>query len=198
MAYSSGFNPHPRLSYANASPTSAATEGEYLEIGLSEVCDPDRVRVALDEVLPPGLDVLAVVVSDRRALADALTASLWRVELDSVGAGDIDTDDLSEAVAALLAAEEFTTNRMTKTGKRTFDVRGAIVQLDVAGPATLEILLAHTTPLVRPDDVVAALRELRPALSVGRPAMLTRLRQGELSDGQLGDPMGLDWQRPAR
>ena len=33
MAYSSGFNPHPRISYAGASPTGSASEAEYLEIG---------------------------------------------------------------------------------------------------------------------------------------------------------------------
>ena len=57
MAYSSGFSPHPRISYPNASPTGAATEAEYLEIGLAAACDPDKVRVALDAALPPGLDV---------------------------------------------------------------------------------------------------------------------------------------------
>ena len=40
MAYSSGFNPHPRISYAGAAPTGAASEAEYLEIGLAEVVDP--------------------------------------------------------------------------------------------------------------------------------------------------------------
>ena len=34
MAYSSGFHPHPRISYANAAPTGAASEAEYAEIGL--------------------------------------------------------------------------------------------------------------------------------------------------------------------
>ena len=47
MAYSSGFSPHPRISYANASPTGAASEAEYLEIGLASACDPDKVRVRL-------------------------------------------------------------------------------------------------------------------------------------------------------
>src|SRR4029453_11201813 len=43
MAYSSGFSPHPRISYPNASPTGAASEAEYLEIGLAAACDPDKV-----------------------------------------------------------------------------------------------------------------------------------------------------------
>ena len=44
MAYSSGFSPHPRISYANAAPTGAASEAEYLEIGLAERRDPEQVR----------------------------------------------------------------------------------------------------------------------------------------------------------
>ncbi len=66
MAYSSGFNPHPRISYAGASPTGAASEAEYLEIGLAEVLDPDEVRRALADALPDGLDVLEVVDGRRR------------------------------------------------------------------------------------------------------------------------------------
>ena len=77
MAYSSGFNPHPRISYAGASPTGAASEAEYLEIALAEVIDPDDVRRALVESLPVGLDVLEVVVAGPGALADRLEASRW-------------------------------------------------------------------------------------------------------------------------
>src|SRR5436309_9026526 len=48
MAYSAGFSPHPKVSYAGASPTGVASEAEYLEIGLAERCDPDVVRRSLD------------------------------------------------------------------------------------------------------------------------------------------------------
>src|SRR6185503_1138291 len=58
MAYSAGFSPHPRISYAGAAPTGAASEAEYVEIGLARRCRPDDVRVALDAALPAGLDVL--------------------------------------------------------------------------------------------------------------------------------------------
>ena len=67
MALSSGFNPHPRISYANASPTGAASEAEYLEIALWEVCDPEKVKDALNAEMPTGMEVLEVVESDRVA-----------------------------------------------------------------------------------------------------------------------------------
>ena len=84
MAYTSGYSPHPRISYANAAPTGAASEAEYLEIGLAQVADPERVRTELDAALPDGLDVLAAEVAPAGALADQLTGSRWRIDLDGM------------------------------------------------------------------------------------------------------------------
>ena len=63
MAYSAGFSPHPKISYANAAPTGTASEAEYLEIGLAEERDPAELRQRIDEALPPGLDIIEVVVA---------------------------------------------------------------------------------------------------------------------------------------
>src|SRR3954470_9876159 len=52
IAYSAGFTPHPKVSYANAAPTGVASEAEYLEIGLAQQCDPEKLRAALDASLP--------------------------------------------------------------------------------------------------------------------------------------------------
>src|SRR5579875_1557793 len=86
MAYSAGFSPHPKISYAGAAPTGVASQAEYLEIGLAERLDPADVARRLDAALPPGLDVLEVVeASDAKAgLAERLEASVWRVLLPGV------------------------------------------------------------------------------------------------------------------
>ena len=75
IAYSQGFTPHPKISYASAAPTGVASEAEYLEIGLQEAVDPAAVRGPLDAALSPGLDVLEAVVAARRSLADRIDAS---------------------------------------------------------------------------------------------------------------------------
>ena len=90
MAYSSGFNPHPRISYAGASPTGAASEAEYLEIGLAERVEPDRLAADLDEALPDGLDVLEVVEATPGSLADRLEASRWRIDLPGSAPDDVE------------------------------------------------------------------------------------------------------------
>lgn len=186
MAYSSGFSPHPRISYANAAPTGAASEAEYLEIGLSQVCDPRSVRSALDAALPPGLDIVEVVVAAPGALADLLTGSRWRVQL-SVASGV----DLAEAVRRFLAAPTVSVQRMTKNGLRDFDARAAVVALEVVG-GCLELILVHQVPLVRPDDVLAALAVVNPDFAVENVPVLTRVSQGALDvgSGEIAEPGG--------
>ena len=65
MAYSSGFNPHPRISYAGAAPTGSASEAEYLEIGLAEVLDLLAERHA---ILTNGNGINAAAVADYAVL----------------------------------------------------------------------------------------------------------------------------------
>ncbi|NYE35100.1 radical SAM-linked protein [Nocardioides cavernae] len=187
MAYSSGFNPHPRISYAGAAPTGSASEAEYLELALAEVVVPTDVHAMLDEALPPGLDVLEVVESPGGSLSDLLEGSRWHIEVDADHAATTD------AVARFLAADEALVERMTKKGMREFDARGAVVALHVLpageGRTTLDVVLRHGTPAVRPDDVLRGLEAVA-GLAAGPAPLMTRLAQGPLlGSGEVGDPL---------
>ena len=187
MAYSSGFNPHPRISYAGAAPTGSASEAEYLELALAQVLVPADVHAVLDESLPLGLDVLEVVESPGGSLADRLEASRWRIDLDGAPAV------VEAAVATFLAADEVLVERMTKKGLREFDARGAVVALTVTTSgyddrSALDLVLRHGVPAVRPDDVLTALVSVSD-VQPGPAPLMTRLAQGPLSeDGTVGDP----------
>src|SRR4029453_14243015 len=61
IAYSQGFSPHPKVSYASAAPTGVASEAEDLEIGRRERVDVDLLARAIDAALSPGLDVIDAV-----------------------------------------------------------------------------------------------------------------------------------------
>jgi radical SAM-linked protein len=204
MAYSAGFSPHPKISYANAAPTGTASEAEYLEIGLAEVCDPDGLRQRIDEALPPGLDVLDVVVARTSDFADRLQASRWRIELPGLEPADADA-----ALGRLLAADEVIVERLTKNGMRSFDVRAALLTASVASAADgatayaiLTVVLRQVTPSVRPDDILTALRSVAPSpVATGwhtPPPLVTREMQGPLAEGGsadeilVGDPLAAD------
>jgi radical SAM-linked protein len=196
IAYSQGFTPHPKVSYASAAPTGVASEAEYLEIGLQARVDPDEVARALDAALSPGLDVLEAVEAGPGSLADRIDASRWRIELPGVA-----PDDLRHAVAAFAAAAEVSVQRLTKQGWRTFDARGPVVRIEAEEPpsevsdlpcAILDLVIRQVTPSVRPDDVLSGLRVVV-GLEPPVPPRATRLAQGTLTpQGEITDPLLAD------
>jgi radical SAM-linked protein len=196
VAYSAGFSPHPKISYQGGAPTGAASEAEYLEIGLAAHCDPDEVRVALDAALPDGIDVIEAA-DLAVAPAARLEASVWQVELPGVQPQDADV-----AVRALLASPKAEVERRTSSGVRRLDARAGVVSLAVdqraaagehAGCAILRMVVRHMTPAVRPDDILVALRHLS-GLEPTSPPMVTRLAQGPLG----GNAAAADALSPAR
>ncbi|WP_131742168.1 TIGR03936 family radical SAM-associated protein [Actinomadura roseirufa] len=220
VAFSAGFTPHPKISYAGAAATGVASEAEYLEIGLTETRDPARVRADLDAALPSGLDIVDVVpVGTGRAgdapvrpgaFTDRLQASEWRIRLDGVS-----RSDAAAAVAAFMAADDIEVERLTKKGRRRFDVRAAVHALETspgepsgdrshgqdrraagvadAPCAILRMVVRHCTPAVRPDDILTGLR-LVADLAPPSPPLVTRLAQGPLDadTGGLADPLDPD------
>jgi radical SAM-linked protein len=202
MAFSAGFHPHQKISYANAAATGTGSEAEYFEISVTQRVEPESVRVALDEALPEGIDILQVVEAAPGALADRLEASDWLLEFAGVP-----FEVLQAAVTALLERDTAEVTRLTKSGPRTFDVRASIVSARVLEPrdaladtvtthvvgsdcAILRMVVRHTTPAVRPDDILTALREIAD-LQPPRPPLVTRLAQGPLDTAnvRVTDPL---------
>ncbi|MBM7772495.1 radical SAM-linked protein [Actinokineospora baliensis] len=211
MAYSQGFSPHPKISWIGAAPTGVASEAEYVEVQLVERVDPQRLAEVLDSALAPGLDVLEAVEAGPGGLAERMEASDWHIELPGVAPAD-----LRGAVERLLATEHVEVERLTKDGRRLIDARPAVIRAEVTegvpgerdapggvGPdmsyperscGILRVVVRQTTPAVRPDDVLSALRVVA-ALEPPVPAKATRLAQGRLDDdGGLSDPLAQDRQ----
>jgi radical SAM-linked protein len=184
VAYSAGFSPHPKISYAGGAPTGSASEAEYLEIALTGVCAGPDVRDRLDAALPDGIDVIEVLeLAPGGSGALRLEASQWQVTLPGVTPGEAD-----RAVQAFLATDHVEVERLTSKGLRRLDARAAVVTLELdrraaqdsdAGCATLRMVVRHLTPAVRPDDVLAALSSVA-ALVPASPPLVTRLAQGPL------------------
>jgi radical SAM-linked protein len=194
IAYSAGFTPHPRISYAGGAPTGVASEAEYLTLALVSRLAGPQVRERLNAALPDGIDVIDVTdaASGAHAASGDNTASRWRVVLPGV-----EPAAAQRAVAGFLALGEAPVERLTDKGVRRLDARSAVITLDVLDPADpqggqraavtgvqdcaiLRMVVLHTAPAVRPDDVLTALRE-RHGLVPSSPPITTRLAQGSLA-----------------
>ncbi len=199
IAYSAGFTPHPKISYAGGAPTGVASEAEYLSLALTSREVATHVRERLNAALPDGIDVIDVTEHAEGAKADStafgrLEASQWRIVLPGVSLAAA-----QRAVAGFLALDEAPVERhIEKKGVRIVDARTAVIELAVLGAGTttagadggqravvtgledcaiLRMVVLHMAPAVRPDDVLTALRE-RHGLAPSSPPVTTRLAQG--------------------
>jgi radical SAM-linked protein len=222
IAYSAGFTPHPKISYAGGAPTGVASEAEYLSLALTSRQAASQVRLRLNAVLPDGIDVIDVTddaggdgkpgfgASPSGGLGQ-LEASRWQVVLPGVTSAAAE-----QAVADFLALGEAPVERLTDKGVRSLDARATVLEMTVlqkdvleaelpavgppsAGPpyadqpyrdggeraavtghedhAILRMVILHTAPAVRPDDVLTALR-MRHGIVPSSPPLTTRLEQG--------------------
>jgi radical SAM-linked protein len=179
IAYSAGFTPHPKISYAGGAPTGVASEAEYLSLTLTSWTEADAVRDRLNAALPDGIDVIAVAEDSGGLPMSRLTASEWQIALPG-----LPPDDVVPVVRKFLALTEAPVERLTSKGMRRMDARAAVVSLEVLGDvhsSVLRMVVRHTVPSVRPDDVLNALRDVSDVFPAGQPLM-TRLAQGSLGE----------------
>ena len=172
MAYSAGFTPHPKVSYANAAPTGTGSEAEYLEIALTEARDPQQLRLLLDESLPAGLDGVDPAEAERAVQAFNTAEA---VEVQRMTKNGVRTFDARPAVVHLETHSD--------PADRPTDQPCAILRL----------VVRHVTPAVRPDDVLSGLRAVAD-LAPPVPAAVTRLAQGLFDEetGTVTDPLAPD------
>jgi radical SAM-linked protein len=188
IAHSAGFTPHPKISYAGGAPTGVASEAEYLSLALTTRNEAADVRERLNAVLPDGIDVIAATEDAGGLPASRLTASAWQVILPGVS-----PEVAAPAVEKFLALDQAPVERLTNKGMRRMDARSAVVTLTVpegavsfgemvpSGDAVLEMVLRHTVPSVRPDDVLTALSGISD-LAPSAPPLMMRLAQGVLGE----------------
>jgi radical SAM-linked protein len=192
VAHSAGFTPHPKISYAGGAPTGVASEAEYLSLALTSRNEAEAVRERLNAALPDGIDVIDVTEDAGGLPASRLTASEWQVILPG-----LTPDSVAPAVQRFLALEHVPVERLTNKGMRRMDARSAVVTLDVdrgdggavpPGTSTaLRMIVKHTVPAVRPDDVLTALREVS-GVTPAAPPLMTRLAQGSLGESGVVQP----------
>jgi len=191
IARSAGFNPHPKISYASGTQTGVASEAEYLTLALTEAQDPARLGSALDTALPDGIDVIEVREDSGGTLNSRLMVSEWLLELPGIS-----PEAAAAAAREFLASTEAHVERLTNKGVRRLDARGAVLTMDARPRASddypdkcaiIRMIVRHTEPAVRPEDVLAALRQIA-GLTPASPPAVTRVAQGVLGDDGLAGP----------
>lgn len=162
IAYSQGFNPHPRISFASALATGTSSEGEFIDLELTQPVEPADFLARANAQCPQGLrlEEARPTALKGEALMALLDAAEYRLTLSGG-----EPAELPGAVAAFLAAEAVTVTKEGRTGPRQVNIRPMVYLLEVTGPGELRaVVQTGSQGNLKPDDLVAGLRSVVPAL----------------------------------
>ncbi len=150
LAYSQGFNPHPKINLGAALPLGFTSDAEIIEVWLEEQAPLREIESALTPVLPPGLKVQDIQETERRVpkLQNLIQSTKYQVKLAE------STPDLAERVADLLSKTSIIRQRRGKE----YDLRPLILALENEEERHLQMhLRAQPGATGRPDEVLLAL-----------------------------------------
>jgi radical SAM-linked protein len=127
LAYSEGFNPHPRISLAAPLATGVTGDAELMDVYISDAVSPHNFTDAVNRQMPTGMQILNTCQVDAGlpALQAQLTAAEYAVE---VAAGE-GVDCIGQALTAMLASKQFPWQHERDTGIKSYDLRPLIEDL---------------------------------------------------------------------
>lgn len=138
LEYSQGFNPHPKMFFAQPLPLGYSAEGEILEFDTADEYDRRDLLSRIDSEMPGGIVIksLKEVEKTRKTAASSCSAADYRIEIE-----DADADLLGKTVKEILSREHLTVEKKTKRGMRTLDIRPMIKSMEILDDNNKFILL---------------------------------------------------------
>ncbi len=153
LAYSEGFNPHPRMRFGLPLSVGVASTCEYLEADFTAPLDPDTAIAAMNATLPSGMRVTnCMEAGDCSAQLSDIMAADFTVTLP----GGIPSE---AQLAAFLARADIVVDKRTKRGTKPTDIRPDILAITplADGSGLAMRLHAGSQANLKPQTVLAAM-----------------------------------------
>ena len=173
LAYSEGFNPHPRISVAVPLALGVTSSAELMDVFLVQPLSSHVFCCKLEPHLPFGLGIMQafVVPLDEPTLQSKIRFAEYAVRVSIPSETPI-----YEEVGALLAKDTIPWEHMRDTGLKSYDLRALIDSLWIEsvsdGVCTLGMRLRNdASGAGRPEQVAKALR-LESPLSIHRTRLV--------------------------
>jgi radical SAM-linked protein len=123
LAFSEGFNPHPKLSLASALRVGVTSEAEFMDVELAQPLAPDEFAATLGGCLPPGITIVAVKAVPLQAPALMAVAALASYVLDLELLTAVTAAEIQAALTEFLRQDTILVRRETSKGEKTVDIR---------------------------------------------------------------------------
>lgn len=127
LAYSEGFNPHPRISLAAPLALGVTSAAELMDVILSQWLSPHSFLSMVSHQLPRGIEIDQVLnmPPNSPSLQSQVRFAEYRVLLET----QKNRDDIEDAIASVLARKELPWQHQRDTGVRRYDLRALIDEI---------------------------------------------------------------------
>jgi len=124
LAYSEGFNPHPRLSLAAPLALGVTSEAELMDVFLTRWFSPQAFMTAMKHQMPRGVTILQAlpVGLNLPSLQSQVRFAEYQVTIQT----DLPADEITARLDALLDKESIPWTHRRDTGLRSYDLRPLI------------------------------------------------------------------------
>ena len=131
LAYSKGFNPHPKLSFATALATGYTSDGEWFEVELDRPIEPQAFIERVNPALPDGMRVVEAFEADDSIDTLSKLIRAARYELTVHFDGAVAQQDVRSALDSIMGSEPVIVDKKTKSGIKPTDIRPDILEASV-------------------------------------------------------------------
>lgn len=173
LAYTKGFNPHPKLNFSAPLSVGVIGECEYVDIEMITFLDKNNLASDLGKFLPSGFKILEAF-KIKEGISSIMALVEWadyEVELDLEEA--LVYDEVSSSIENFLALEQVVVNRETKKCRKKnnpmesepIDIRLGIIALKIVEIKDNKLVLemrikAGSEGNIKPMEVVDFLTKL--------------------------------------
>jgi len=177
LAYSEGFNPHPRMSLAAPLALGITSDAELMDVVLAKWASPHSFTEAVSRQLPPGIEIIQVynIPLTLPSLQSQVRYAEYTIELET----EKGQKDIASAIARLMAKEQLPWQHQRDTGPRHYDLRTLIDDIWLvdgsADHRTIGMRLrCDSSGSGRPEQVAAALGFTRYPNSIHRTKLILK------------------------
>lgn len=164
LAFSQGFNPHPKISFAVPLAVGIAGEREFMEVELTTELEASEIQKRLNPKLPTGIKVLEVrqVKKKQKPLMARVERATYRFVC--FPSFSINQQQAEQVINELLAKTSIEVERVTKGRTKRVDIRPRIFALAAqVKEKKLELwaeLGVGNNGNVRPEELLTKINEL--------------------------------------
>lgn len=163
IAFTGGYSPHMIMSFAQPLGVGITSDGEYLDVELTEPISSAEAVARMNAVMVEGIDVVSFVQIPEEKKYSGMTitaAADYLVTLpETFQTSDIIRqvpEDWQTKIDAFLAQEQIVVWKKTKKSEKEVDIKSMIYDMKVAGEGIYLFLATGSEQNLKPDLVMEA------------------------------------------